>query len=185
VRAPIPLDLPDPPLADGVVRLRPWRANDVAALVAICDDPDVARFTPLASPYTEADARIWLAAEPGRRRAGDELALAVLDAAGTPVGALGLRPDPDDREIVEVGYVVAAPARGRGLATHAVRLAVAWAIDRWRPARVQLTTTPDNVASHRVAERAGFRREGLLRAWARDRGTRVDLVMWSRLPGDG
>jgi RimJ/RimL family protein N-acetyltransferase len=66
-----------------------------------------------------------------------------------------------------------------------VRLAVAWAIDRWRPARVQLTTTPDNVASHRVAERAGFRREGLLRAWARDRGTRVDLVMWSRLPGDG
>ena len=183
--APVPLDHPDPPLADGVVALRPWSADDLAAFVAMHDDPDVARFTPLASPYTEAHGRAWLTAEPGRRIAGDELALAVHAAGGGAVGSIGLRPDPDDREIVEVGYVVAAHARGRGVATRAVRLAVGWAIETWRPERMQLTTTIDNAASHRVAERAGFRREGVLRAWAANRGRRVDLVMWSRLPGDG
>lgn len=158
--------------------------DDAAAFAAMHDDPDVARFTPLASPYTEGHARTWLQAEPERRLDGAELALAVV-AGGAPVGSIGLRPDADDREIVEVGYVVAAPARGRGVATRATRLAVGWAIERWRPARLQLTTTVDNVASHRVAERAGFRREGVLRAWAETRGRRVDLVMWSRLPGDG
>lgn len=171
-------------LTDGVVALRAWSMDDLAAFARMHDDPDVARFTPLASPYTAAHARAWLEAEPGRRSEGAELGLAVVAGAGAPVGSVGLRPDPEDREIVEVGYVVAAPARGRGLATRAVRLAVAWAIERWQPARMQLTTTIDNAASHRVAERAGFRREGVLRAWAQTRGQRVDLVMWSRLPGD-
>lgn len=182
--APVPLDHPHPPLTDGVVSLRPWSEADLAAFVAMHHDSDVARFTPLATPYTEADGRAWLAAEPGRRVAGDELALAVFEEGGEAIGSIGLRPDPHDREIVEVGYVVAAPARGRGVATRAVRLAVEWALREWRPARVQLTTTSDNVASHRVAERAGFRREGVLRSWAQTRGRRVDLVMWSRLPGD-
>ena len=181
---PASFDHPDPALTDGVVGLRAWAMDDLAAFARMHDDPDVARFTPLATPYTAAHARAWLEAEPDRRIEGAELALAVLAGPGAPVGSVGLRPDPDDREIVEVGYVIAAPARGRGLATGAVRLAVGWAIERWRPARVQLTTTIDNVASHIVAERAGFRREGVLRAWAQTRGRRVDLVMWSRLPGD-
>jgi RimJ/RimL family protein N-acetyltransferase len=184
VPAPVPLRHPDPPLTDGVVGLRPWSERDLAAFVAMHDDPDVARFTPLATPYTEADGRAWLDAEPGRRLTGDELALAAHEADGGAIGSIGLRPDADDRGVVEVGYVVAASARGRGVATRAVRLAVEWVLQEWRPARVQLTTTPDNVASHRVAERAGFRREGVLRAWGRTRGRRVDLVMWSRLPGD-
>jgi RimJ/RimL family protein N-acetyltransferase len=180
----VPLVHPEPPLTDGVIGLRPWSLDDMAAFTAMHDDPDVARFTPLATPYTAAHARTWLEAEPGRRLNGDELALAVVVGGSAPVGSIGLRPDPDDRDIVEVGYVVAAAARGRGIATRAVRLSVDWVIDAWRPARVQLTTTVDNVASHRVAERAGFRREGVLRSWAVNRGRRVDLVMWSRLPGD-
>ena len=77
-----------------------------------------------------------------------------------------------------------APARGRGVATAAVRLLADWMLREWRPARMQLTTSVDNPASQRVAERAGFRREGVLRAWAENRGRRVDLAMYSRLPGD-
>jgi RimJ/RimL family protein N-acetyltransferase len=157
--------------------------DDLAAFARMHDDPDVARFTPLASPYTAAHARAWLEAEPGRRLDGAELGLAVV-AGGAAIGSIGVRPDADDREIVEIGYVVAAPARGRGIASRAVRLTVDWVLESWRPARVQLTTTLDNAASHRVAERAGFRREGVLRSWAANRGRRVDLVMWSRLPGD-
>jgi RimJ/RimL family protein N-acetyltransferase len=49
---------------------------------------------------------------------------------------------------------------------------------------MQLTTHLDNPASQRVAEKAGYTREAVLRSWAEQRDTRVDLVMYSLLPGD-
>ncbi len=52
-------------------------------------------------------------------------------------------------------------------------------------ARLELRTDPENVASQRVAERAGFTREGVLRAYnARTDGTRADAVVYSLLPQD-
>jgi RimJ/RimL family protein N-acetyltransferase len=184
VPAPIPLRYPSPPLADGAIVLRPWVATDLEARVAICRDPDVARFTPLPAPYTAADGRAWLGADLGRMQAGEELSLAIHEPGAGPVGSVGMRVGDDDRDVAELGYLVARPARGRGVATRAVRLLAEWALREWRPARLQLTTTLDNAASQRVAERAGFRREGVLRSWAESRGRRVDLVMYSRLPGD-
>jgi RimJ/RimL family protein N-acetyltransferase len=54
-----------------------------------------------------------------------------------------------------------------------------------RLGRLQLHTDPDNVASQRVAESAGFTREGVLRAYnARRDGTRADAVVYSLLPED-
>ena len=182
--APTPIRYPSPPLTDGAIVLRPWVAGDLEALVEICDDPDVARFTPLPSPYTIADGRTWLGADLGRMQAGEELSLAIHEPGAGPIGSIGARVDADDRDVVELGYVVTRAARGRGVATAAVRLLADWVLREWCPARMQLTTSVDNPASQRVAERAGFRREGVLRAWADNRGRRVDLVMYSRLPGD-
>ena len=97
-------------------------------------------------------------------------------------GAIGLRL-PAER-VGDVGYWLASWARGRGVATRALRLLCAWAFDSLDLARIQLHTLPDNDASQRVAERAGFRREGLLRSWTEMKGRRVDLVMFSLLPGE-
>jgi RimJ/RimL family protein N-acetyltransferase len=185
VPAPIPIRYPKPTLADGAVSLRPWRDADVARMVEICRDPDAARFTRVPEPYGEADAREWLAGQAGRLRAGAGLALAIHERHDTgPVGTVGLDPDPNDRDVAELGYIVAPWARGRGVATAAVRLLAAWSLQEWRPGRLQLTTHVDNLASQRVAERSGFRREGVMRSWAEIKGRRVDLVMYSRLPGD-
>jgi RimJ/RimL family protein N-acetyltransferase len=49
---------------------------------------------------------------------------------------------------------------------------------------MQLGTFPGNVSSERVAEKCGFTREGVLRAWMEQRGERRDVTMWSLLPGD-
>lgn len=51
-------------------------------------------------------------------------------------------------------------------------------------ARVQLTTAPDNVGSQRVAEKAGFTREGTLRSSMEFKGRRRDAVMFSLLPDE-
>jgi [ribosomal protein S5]-alanine N-acetyltransferase len=184
VPAPIPLRYPRPPLADGAIALRPWVAANLEALVAICHDPDVARFTPLPALYTDADGRAWLGGDLVRMQAGAELSLAIHERPDGPVGSIGVRVGDVDRDVAELGYLVARSARGRGVATQALRLVAEWVLREWRPARLQLTTSLDNAASQRVAERAGFRREGVLRSWSENKGRRVDLVMYSRLPGD-
>lgn len=83
-----------------------------------------------------------------------------------------------------VGYWLRRDARGRGAATLAVRLVASWAFDALGVQRLQLTTAPDNLSSQKVAERAGFVREGLLRAWQPTASGRRDSVMFSLLPGE-
>lgn len=85
---------------------------------------------------------------------------------------------------MQVGYWVKREARGRGVATRALRLLSRWAFDELGARRVQLIAQPENLASQRVAEKAGFQREGLLRAYAELKGRRPDFHMYSLLPGD-
>lgn len=78
-----------------------------------------------------------------------------------------------------IGYWIAAPARGRGICTRALRLLSRHALAELQ---LRLITDPDNVASHRVAEKVGFQREGASRAPPTRRIR--DSVMFSLLPGE-
>ena len=91
--------------------------------------------------------------------------------------------DADERQ-ASVGYWVAAHARGKGVATHAAKLLARWAFDALEIGRLQLTCGPDNAASQRVAERAGFTREALLRSHLPFKGGRRDTVVFGLLPTD-
>jgi RimJ/RimL family protein N-acetyltransferase len=171
---------PSSPLSDGAITLRAWRETDVPAIVAICADPDVARFTRVPSPYTEQDAREFLAGT-----VLEELGFAIVAAADEDdvLGSIGLRDGGEDR--AEVGYLVGAHARRRGVASRALRLLSDWALgEEGGMARVQLVTRPENVASQRTAERAGFRREGILRSYMLIKGERHDAIMFARVRGD-
>jgi RimJ/RimL family protein N-acetyltransferase len=179
-----PIVLPTTMPSDGRVGLRTWREDDVPAIVAMSGDPETIRFTSVPDPYDPDSARIWLALQPARLRAGDGVAFAVVAPPDDrPLGAIGVRVL-HGRGIAEAGYHMAPAARGRGLATAALRLLSRWSFEALPIARLQLTTHLDNPASQRVAEKAGYTREAVLRAWADQRGTRVDLVMWSLLPSD-
>lgn len=179
-----PIVLPDPPLSDGRVTLRGWRLSDVPQIVAMCSEPDVIRFTSVPVPYDADDARLWLDLHPARLAAGDGAAFAITEGGDElPVGSIGVRVM-HDQGIAETGYHVVEARRGRGLATAALRLIARWTFAELPVARLQLTTHLDNPGSQRVAEKAGFTREGVLRAWADQRGERPDLIMWSLLPGD-
>ena len=179
-----PIALPEPMLRDATAGLRPWREADISVVVAMSRDPDVLRFTNVPDPYGEDDAGIWLALQPARLRAGDGAAFAIVEPPDDrPLGAIGVRVL-HGRGIAEIGYHLAPEARGRGLATAALRLLSVWSLRTLPVARLQLTTHLDNPASQRVAEKAGYTREAVLRAWADQRGTRVDLIMYSLLRGD-
>ena len=81
-----------------------------------------------------------------------------------------------------IGYWLAPHARGRGVATHAVRLLAQWAFADLDIVRLELMCGPDNDASQRVAERCGFIREGVLRSHLPFKGGRRDTVLFSLLP---
>ena len=177
------LEPPDPPLTDGVVALRGWRDTDVPAIAAMMDEPEIARFTRAPSPYRERDAIEWRALHPAMLRRREALPLALVTATGDElIGSMLLRFWGEGRG--ELGYLVAAAARGRGLGTRAVRLLARWAFEAHGIERLEAHVQPDNMPSLALAERVGFRREGLMRSHSVMRGRRVDLVLLAMLPGE-
>jgi RimJ/RimL family protein N-acetyltransferase len=115
---------------------------------------------------------------------GRGFALAIVDpGSDRPLGSIGCRMA-RATGVADVGYWVAPDARGRGLATMALRTLTTWVFANLHPARIELLADPGNVASQRVAEKAGFSREGVLRSYHEHRGQRIDVVMFSLLPTD-
>ena len=178
------LPLPDPPLADSVVALRPWCEDDVPARVMAFADPSVQLWSwPGAAPYTEDDARDFFAHQRQVRAEGSALALAFTlpgrDAEVIGGGSVyGI--DAEQRRTA-VGYWLAPAARGRGVATHATRLMAGWAFSALGMERLQITCSPENRPSQRVAERCGFMREARLRSHIAFKGTRRDSLIYSLL----
>ena len=165
-----------PPLSDGVVTLRSWTPADAPAIVeCVAGDTVMAGWLDrLPQPYTLADAQFYIGME------GEEK-FALTDAAtGRVLGSIGLTwHEPD---VAEAGYWIRADARGGGLMTRALVLASQYAFAKGA-ARVQLRADTENVASCRVAEKAGFTAEGVLRSahWNARLGRRQDWLMYSLL----
>jgi len=170
-------------LSDPIVTLRPWVEADAAAMVeCVNGDPAISRWLDrMPQPYSLEDARAYIAGEitPGETR------FAIADAASDRVvGAIGL--SPVTNEVGEIGYWLRADARGRGMATRALVLLSRWALARDDVERVQLRADIENLASRRVAEKAGFQLEGVLRSgYFNPRlGRRQDWAIYSLLPSD-
>jgi RimJ/RimL family protein N-acetyltransferase len=167
-------------LCDEDLILRSWTEADAPTLVVACNDPEITHWIPaIPSPYTEKDALAYVR---GEVRPEEHSLAITLD--GVVVGAIGMGVNSINYR-GRVGYWVAATARGRGVCTRALRLLSRWALDELELQRLDLITDPDNLASQRVAEKVGFRREGVLRAYLCHPDGRIrDSVMFSLLPGE-
>jgi RimJ/RimL family protein N-acetyltransferase len=177
--------VPERRLTDGVVRLRPWRERDVPDLVAACRDPEIPRWTVVPSPYTEVDARAFVASQNERLSRGEAAPFAVVDAdSGEFLGSVEVTLLDRRSGRGEIGYWVASQARRRGVAVRAVQLLSAWAFEDLGLERLELLIEPENEPSQRVAEAAGFMREGLLRSYRPMKGRRPDFIVFSLLASD-
>ena len=155
---------PDPRLEDGRIVVRPFWSEDVPAVQAASDDPDVARWIYLVpSPYTLADAESFIADSWRCLVAGERARLAIADAGGEKLlGSVSLDLFPE-REAGEMGYWIAREARRQGFALAAARLVVRWAFEEIGIQRLEILTYPGNAASQSLAQKLGFVREGVLR----------------------
>ena len=178
------LALPDPPLLGEGIALRAWRDFDAAAIAAACRDPEIPRWTGIPRRYTEQNALEFLSGRDVAMRSGRELSLAVVDPGDAVLGSVGMSNFDWSSRKGEIGYWMAREARGRGAGTQAVCLLSGWALGDLGLERLELLAHPENTASVRLAERAGFTREGLLRRYRRRHGVLEDLVMFARLAPD-
>jgi RimJ/RimL family protein N-acetyltransferase len=185
VQRPREIPLPHPPLGDGAVSLRPWRADDLAVMTLALQDPEIPRWTTIPSPYGERDAREYLSRAEPDRLAGRELGLAVVDTpTDTVLGGCGLSRFEWPELKCEIGYWIARQERGRAVGTRAVALLSAWAVGPLGMERLELLVDPRNEPSNRLARSTGFTREGLMRGYRRRAEGRWDLVMYSLLADD-
>jgi RimJ/RimL family protein N-acetyltransferase len=155
--------------------------RDLGAIERAATDAEILKWFDLQT-RSSAD---YLAAKREAWAEGTGASFAICDATRPNLCLGHVFIERDDEGRGSVGYWVLKDGRGKGYATRAVRLMASWALPEMRLGRLQLHTDPENIASQRVAETAGFSREGVLRAYnGRKDGARADAVVYSLLPQD-
>jgi RimJ/RimL family protein N-acetyltransferase len=167
-----------------VVRLEPLSRALAPQLGWMLEpDPDIAAFTYIPNAPDADWLERWLGRYEDGWVNGERAGFAVADGAALIGFAAFVRLSLEEQQ-GEIGYVVAPAGRGRGLAARAVTLLTDWGFGGLGLQRIELRIDPRNAASERVAERAGYRREGTLRSLAFKESTRSDVGVWSRLATD-
>ena len=183
--SPGAIEFPAAGLSDGVVSLRLMTDADVPEVVEAVRDPGIQRYTTVPFPYGDEDARQWRRTSRAGLASGTDLATLIVDAGGGELlGAVGLHNLDPASGRCSAGYWIGPSARGRNVARRGLALICAFAFRELDVRRVELWIEPSNTASLRVAEAAGFSREGLLRSFMVVAGSRRDMLMYSLLPED-
>jgi RimJ/RimL family protein N-acetyltransferase len=168
----------------GWLTLRPFAPTDIPWVYQVSQDPVLQHYTQVPSPYRPEHAAFFV----------EQLAIAGLDsgqraefvaaetATGAALGRVGLGLQAEGA--AEIGYWVGPSARGRGVATQAARAVCGWAFTTLGLEIIEWHAEVGNLASRRVAEKAGFLIEATLRRRHVRRGRRVDVWAGSLLNGE-
>ena len=145
-------------------------------------DPDVLRYTRVPEPVPDGFAESWAARYEAGRIDGTRQNFAIV--ADDAFCGIAVAPAIDRAEqTAELGYVVAPHARGKGVAAEALRQLSDWAFGEGL-VRLYLLISEQNPASKKVAARAGYRFEGVMRSVYMKPGVREDTEVWARLSSD-
>lgn len=172
-------------IAAGAWQLRPPSATEADDALAMLQDPLTVRWNPVPTVVDLDTARAWLLRNADWSD-GSHATFSVLEATtGRLAGNVSLWSVRLIAHEAAIGYRTAPWARGRGVATTAVGAVTRWAFGALGIERIELPHSPDNLASCRVAEKAGYPAEGMRRGSYRyDDGSREDEHVHARLATD-
>lgn len=162
----------------GVCTVREWRVGDEEPLVRHANNREIWRNLrdQFPHPYTRADAEEWIAIA-SRQSPPSSFAI---ETDGEPVGGIGLKLRDDvERVSAEIGYWLGESLWNRGIMTAAVRAVTEHGFAQFSLTRVFAVPLLSNTASHRVLEKAGYVREGVLRRSAIKDGQVLDQVLFA------
>ena len=177
---------PSEPLSDGQISLRPAAERDIPEiLIAYQDDPELHVCLGEDRPPSGAQLGRRMEAAQADMDQGLSIRLTItVDGSDDCAGQITVHEFEWQQSRAEIGIWVAPQLRNRGVARRALSLAAPWLFDTFELRRIALLTEPDNEPLLHAARGAGFVHEGLLRAYMRRRGSRVDMAVLSLTPSD-
>ncbi|NNF57173.1 MAG: GNAT family N-acetyltransferase [Rhodothermaceae bacterium] len=135
------------------LRIEPFAPYHAPAVQCLASDPRIAAMTLLPEPYPEDGAFTFIRLAMQARAAGEAYSFAVL-AGDELIGSCGLKEVHDGQ--ADLGYWIGVPFWGRGYASEAARLIVAFGFDELGLDRVTAHALERNPGSWRVLEKVGF-----------------------------
>jgi RimJ/RimL family protein N-acetyltransferase len=175
---PPPIELPDRIEGERSV-LRPFIDADFPTYArAFIDDPELGASLGFENDLDEAKLRERPELIAAGAASGDFVELAIADLADDRLlGSVTLHSFDWRHLHTEVGFWLVPAERLRGIAAEAVALSIDWVFAELGMHRVEMTTLPTSDRVFALAERLGFRQEGVMRERNFERGQRLDIVM--------
>ena len=175
-------------LIEGPLLLRPFRDGDASALYEAVRESisEVSPWLPWChKDYSIEESREFIGSRELASQGGEWYSFGIFEAdSGKFQGGVGINFINRVHQMANLGYWVRTGAAGRGIATRATRLVARFGFEQLGLHRIEIVAAVGNVPSQRVAEKAGARREGVLRRRLLIRGESLDAVLFSLVPED-
>jgi RimJ/RimL family protein N-acetyltransferase len=169
------------------IAIRPYELSDANDIYMAINESltDMKRWMPWChSGYSVHDAINWIMEQDIRRERGSAYEFAIVGLEKQYLGGCGVNQVNNEYRMANLGYWVRTSATGQGVATRAVQLVSKWALTSTDLVRLELVIATRNIASLRVAEKAGASLEGLQRSRLLLDGTAHDAMMYSIIRDD-
>ena len=179
---------PEPILQDGSILMRPFQPGDAQGLFEAIRE-SLADVTPwlrdLGSVRSVTEVEAFIAAQPENWANGIAYNFAITGLDGsTMLGGCGLTQIHPNHRFANLYYWVRSSRTRQGIASRATRLVARFGLETLGLQRIEIVVETTNIASLRVAEKAGACREGILRNRLNSYGVPRDAVMFSLIPLD-
>ena len=175
-------------LTDGNIFVRPVRLDDAEALYEAVREsiPEVSLWLPWCHEnYAIEETREFLSTRLNPPASEEAYSFGIFDKASEQfLGGAGLNFFNRVHQVANLGYWVRTSATGKGVASRATRLVARFGFTQLNLQRIEILAAVPNVASQRVAEKAGAVREGVLRKRLLIRGHAHDAIMFSLVAED-
>jgi ribosomal-protein-serine acetyltransferase len=175
-------------LTDGAILLRPYNKRDAQSLYKAirASLKEVGEWLPFAHEnYSLYESQDWVQKSPGEWKRGSAYNFAICDMqTGEIIGGCGINEIGEVNRRANLGYWIRSDRTGKGVAVAATKLLARWGFDALGLRRIEILVAVENSRSLRVAEKAGAKREGVLRNRIDIRGKPRDAVMHSLIPGE-
>jgi RimJ/RimL family protein N-acetyltransferase len=175
-------------LIEGPLLIRPYREGDASALYEAVRESisEVSLWLPWCHQnYSIEESREFIGSRDIASQSGEWYSFGIFEKdGGRFLGGVGINFINRVHQMANLGYWVRTSAAGRGIATAATRMAARFGFEQIGLQRIEIVAAVDNIPSQRVAEKAGARREGVLRKRLLIRGASLDAVLFSLVPED-
>lgn len=151
---------------------------DQISLVKHANDPAIAANMTdgFPHPYTSAAAEKFIE----MAMSHSPVRLFAIEVDGEAVGGIGIHPQTDIMRMnAELGYWLSAAYRGKGIATYAVKEMVKYSFDTFEFDRIFARPFPQNIASRKVLEKAGFVLEARIKNAIIKNNIRMDELIYA------